>query len=263
MTRIQHVLLAAAAFFFAPWPHPALAADKPMRLASLVWAPYVGPQLPDGGLTASAAKTIAAEAGYQASIDYLPWSRAMQAGSDDPEYAGYFPAFYLPERENSCYFSSPLGTSTNGFAYLKSRPLQWKVLTDLKNIRIGTVQDYANDSYFDALVRQGDLHTDVAPSDISNIRKLLAGRVQAIVIDKAVLRNLLITEASLQADKGKILFHEHELTNFSLHICFQRTARGKAMQQAFNTALAKVKLKQMESEYYESMAAGVKRPKGK
>ncbi|MES2069672.1 MAG: transporter substrate-binding domain-containing protein [Pseudomonadota bacterium] len=225
-----------------------------MRLASLEWSPYVGSHMPDGGLTAAAAKAVASAAGYQTRIDYLPWSRAMQAGSDDPGYAGYFPAYYLPEREKHCYFSSALGNSSNGFAYLKSRPLQWSTLTDLKDIKIGTVQDYANDRYFDALVRQGDLHTDVAPSDISNVRKLLAGRVQAIVIDKAVLRNLLINEASLQAGKEQIAFHERELTSFTLHICFQRNAKGRAMQLAFNGAMTKVKLKQLENDYYQSLA---------
>ncbi len=240
------------------WAVQCRADNKPMRLASLEWAPYVGSHMPDGGLTAAAAKTIASAAGYQAQIDYLPWSRAMQAGSDDPDYAGYFPAFYLPEREKHCHFSSAFGTSTNGFAYLKSKPLYWKELSDLKDIKIGTVQDYANGQYFDALVRQGDLHTDMAPSDISNVRKLLAGRVQAIVIDKEVLRNLLIKEASLQANKDKIAFHEHELSKFSLHICFQRNTKGKAMQQAFNSALVKVKLKQLENDYYQSMAATTK-----
>ncbi|GGC94611.1 substrate-binding periplasmic protein [Undibacterium terreum] len=255
MSKYLSILLAGVVALSLQWAGYSHAQDKTMRLASLEWGPYVSSHMPDGGLTASAAKAIASVAGYQLQIEHLPWSRAMQAGSDDPGYAGYFPAFYLPEREKQCYFSSPLGSSTNGFAHLKKTAFHWKELSDLKDIKIGTVQDYANDSYFDALVRQGDLHTDVAPTDISNIRKLLAGRVQAIVIDKAVLRSLLINEPSLQQEKEQILFDEHELTNFSLHICFQRNAKGKAMQQAFNTAVAKVKLKQMENDYYQSLAA--------
>ncbi|MFZ6673425.1 substrate-binding periplasmic protein [Undibacterium sp. Xuan67W] len=229
----------------------ATADDTVMRLASLEWSPYVGSQLRDDGLTASIVKVAARQIGIDTIISYAPWSRAVQFGGNDPAYAGYFPAFYTKERESSCYFSGILGHSVVGFAYLKKRPFDWLKLSDLQTYKIGIVQDYANGEEFDAMIKKGLLKTDTAPSDVSNLRKLLAQRIDVIVIDKNVLRQLLVTEPGLQANRDQIEFHPQELTNFSMHICFQHTDRGLAMRKSFNAALEKVDIKKFENTYFK------------
>lgn len=232
---------------------PVLAADRPLRLASLEWAPYVGARLPSEGLTAAIVKAVARQAGLTSQISYAPWSRAVQVGSQDPAYAGYFPAYYVLARKKTCHLSGVLGHSVTGFAYLKEQPLQWQTLADLGSTKIGIVQDYANGDEFDALRSEGRLNTDTAPSDVSNLRKLLAGRVAVAVIDQEVLRYLLANEPSLQAAQGRILFHPRVLTNSSLHICFQRSAQGRELQLAFDRALARVDIRQLENAYFRQL----------
>ncbi|MET3138864.1 polar amino acid transport system substrate-binding protein [Undibacterium sp. GrIS 1.2] len=238
---------------------PIFAADNSvMRLASLEWAPYVGSRLHQEGLTAGIVKVAARQIGMDAKISYSPWSRTVYAGLNDPNYAGYFPAFYLKEREKTCYFSGVLGHSVVGFAHLKERPFQWTKLNDLRGIKIGIVQDYANGEEFDAMVKQRVLDTDAAPSDVSNLRKLLAHRVDVIVIDKYVLHQLLASEPSLQADKNRIEYYPHELAKFSMHICFQRNERGLAIQKAFNLALNKIDTQKLEDSYFQQLDAAQK-----
>ncbi|MFZ6754808.1 substrate-binding periplasmic protein [Undibacterium sp. Dicai25W] len=239
---------------------PITAASAPvdrLRLASLDWSPYVSPSLPDEGFVAAIVKAAAQKSQSEVSIDYFPWSRTVQVGLNDADYAGYFPAFYLKEREKSCYFSNTLGNSTVGFASLKNKLFDWQTLQDLQFYYIGVVQDYANGEEFDALVKQRIIRTDTAPSDISNVRKLLAGRVDVIVIDKNVLRQLLITDNSLSKDKLNIVFHAKELTNFSMHICFQHTARGLRLQKIFNAGLNTLNIKQLENQYFLQLQPGV------
>ncbi|MCH8618305.1 transporter substrate-binding domain-containing protein [Undibacterium sp. TS12] len=231
-----------------------LAADKPvMNLASLEWSPYVGSHLPDEGLTSVIVKSAAIQAGIDTHISYTPWSRAVQLGLNDPGYAGYFPAFYLKEREKTCYFSAPLGNSIVGFAYLKDRHFDWKNYTDLKGLTIGVVQDYANGEEFDAEVRKEQLRLDVAPSDISNLRKLMAGRVDLAIVGKDVLRQLLITEPSLKPGRDSIVFHPREVTNFSMHICFQRNRQGLKYKQMLDPYLEKLNLRKIENLYFQQM----------
>ncbi|MFZ6871680.1 substrate-binding periplasmic protein [Undibacterium sp. Di27W] len=231
-----------------------LAADRPaMQLASLEWAPYVGSHLPDEGLTSVIVKAAALQAGMDTHISYTPWSRAVQLGQNDPSYAGYFPAFYLKEREKTCYFSAPLGNSIIGLAALKERHFDWKAYADLKGLTIGVVQDYANGEEFDAQVKKEQLKLDVAPSDISNLRKLIAGRVDLVVISKDVLRQLLITESSLKNSQESIIIHPKEVINFSLHICFQRNERGLKYQQLINPYLEKLNLRKIENLYFQQM----------
>ena len=234
----------------------ATAGNDLLRLSTLDWSPYVSPSLPDEGLVSAIVKAAAQKSQLETRIDYFPWSRTVQVGLNDTDFAGYFPAFYLKEREKDCYFSNTLGSSTVGFASLKDKRFDWETLHDLQFYYIGVVQDYANGEEFDALVKRHVLRTDSAPSDISNVRKLLAGRVDVIVIDKNVLRQLLITDSSLGKEKQNIVFHTKELTNFSMHICFQHTARGLRLQKIFNAGLNMLNLKQLENQYFLQLQTG-------
>jgi polar amino acid transport system substrate-binding protein len=178
-----------------------------MRLASLEWLPYVGAQLEHEGWSGYVADTAARHFGYRVEIDYFPWTRAMQTGSRDEHYAGYFPAYYTDERAKSCYFSAPIGNSTVGFAYLKSAPLQWSSLEDLALLKIGVVAGFSNGPAFDAMVKDGRMKADVSPNDMLNLRKLLAHRVDAVVIDKLVMRYLLATDPVLARESERFAFH--------------------------------------------------------
>lgn len=220
-----------------------------LRLASLEWAPYVGNKLDAEGVTSAIVAAAAVPAGMTVEIAYFPWSRTVQEGLHNPQFAGYFPAFYLKERERSCYFSKSLGNSVIGFAHLK--PFDWTRLDDLKKYRIGVVHGYANGEEFDRWVKMAWLQVDTAPSDISNLRKLLADRVDAIVIDHYVMKQLLQTaQQSLPATVSTLQFHPRPLTNFSMHICFQKTARGLALRDRFDAALQKIDVKALENHYF-------------
>lgn len=234
---------------------PVSAADVPntIRLASLEWLPYVGPNLEQGGLSGAVAAAAAKQFGYQIKIDYFPWNRAMQMGGKDASFAGYFPAYYTEERARECYFSAPMGSSTVGLAHLKSTPLQWNALPDLAGLTIGVVAGYSNGEAFDAMVKQGRLTVDMAQSDTQNLRKLLASRIRAAVIDKSVLRYLLSTEPSLVKDRAQVVFHQHALADLSLHVCFQRTPAGQKLQQAFDAALRRMDIRKIENGYFQQL----------
>lgn len=232
---------------------PALAAPPTLHLASLEWLPYTGHALPEGGMSAAVAKAVAARFGYAIKVEYLPWKRAMQEGGGDPDFAGYFPAYYTPERARQCHFSAPMGRSTIGFAVRADEPLHWRTLSDLAQNKLGVVLGYSNGEAFDALVAQGKLSIDLSVSDTINLKKLLAGRVRAVVIDKAVLRYLLSSDPSLSAQRERVAFDDHPLAELTLHVCFQRTALGHKMQQSFDAALLGTDIPKIENQYFEQL----------
>lgn len=224
-----------------------------LRLASLDWAPYVSAGMEGAGWSSYVADVAARRFGHEAVVEYFPWTRAMQLGLRDPQYAGYFPAYYTEERARQCHFSQPIGSSTVGLAYLKSAPLHWSALDDLARLRIGVVAGFSNGPEFDAWTRDGRLRPDASPSDRLNLRKLLAGRVDAVVIDQLVLRYLLAADASLAPDSQRIAFHAKPLAELALHVCFQRSARGRALQQSFDSALQGLSLRKLEAEYFQRL----------
>lgn len=231
-----------------------------MRLASLEWQPYVSNKLEQHGWSSYVASAAGSQVGYQAVIAYFPWTRAVQLGTKDPNYAGYFPAYFTEERAKSCHFSRPIGSSTVGFAYLKNAPLAWTSLQDLAALRVGVVAGFSNGPEFDAWARDGRIKPDASPSDVLNLRKLLAGRVDTVVIDKLVLRYLLATEPSVGRERLRIAFHEKPLAELTLHVCFQRSAEGLAMQQSFDQALSTMPLRQLESAYFRRLEAAALLP---
>jgi len=234
---------------------PAFADESPktMRLASLEWLPYVSTSLEQQGWSSFVADAAARAGGYQVKVDYFPWTRAVQLGLRDVRYAGYFPAYFTEERARSCHFSLPIGSSTVGLAYLKTAPVNWNSVQDLISLKVGVVAGFSNGPAFDALVREGKLVPDASPNDMLNLRKLLAHRVDTVVIDKLVLRYLLSTEPSILRAREQIAFHDKPLAELPLHVCFQHSAEGKAMQQAFNAALQAMPLRKLESEYFQRL----------
>lgn len=224
-----------------------------MRLASLSWLPYVGTSLEQAGWSSYVATTAARQFGFHTVVEYFPWTRALQLGTKDPRYAGYFPAYYTEERARSCHFSQPIGSSTIGLAYLKSTPINWTALQDLTKYRIGVVAGFSNGPEFDAWVREDRLQVDASPSDMLNLRKLAAGRVDAVVIDKLVLRFLVATEVSVAGEGERIAFHDKALAELPLHVCFQRTAKGLALQKNFDAALTSMPLRKLEAEYFQRL----------
>lgn len=249
MTMMRGLIMALA---FAAAP-AAAEAPKVMRLASLEWLPYVGAMLDREGWSGHVASMAAKPGGYQVRINYFPWTRAVQLGMRDAQYAGYFPAYYTEERARQCHFSVPIGSSNVGLAYLKGTPLAWNTLQDLAPLKIAVVAGFSNGPAFDTLVREGKLNIDSSPNDMLNLRKLLANRVDAVVIDKLVMRYLLLSEPGLARERDRIAFHDKPLAELPLHVCFQRTPQGREMQQAFNRTLRDMPLKKIESEYFQQL----------
>lgn len=98
MNRSIPISLLLAALLASPLALNAAETSKTVRLASLHWSPYVGPELDRNGWIAVVAENAARQAGYQLAIDYFPWTRAIRIGQKDARYAGYFPAYYTEER---------------------------------------------------------------------------------------------------------------------------------------------------------------------
>ena len=254
--RLPTLLLYLALALCAGLPTAAARApdsDSVLHLASLEWLPYVGRGLAGDGLAGTIAAAAAKQFSYSIRIDYFPWKRAMQMGGQDPTYAGYFPAYYTPERARNCYFSAPMGNSTIGLAHLKSEPLTWEHVSDLGGMLIGVVAGYSNGKEFDALARQGKLQLDPSPSDAITLRKLLAGRVRAVVIDESVLRYLLLTDAALIPDRARIAFHPNVLARLTLHVCFQRTPSGLRFQKTFDEALSHMDIAKIENTFFQEL----------
>lgn len=226
-----------------------------LQLASLEWMPFTGASLPGDGLSSTVIAEVEKRLGNSIKVRYFEWKEAVAKVEADSGYAGYFPAYYTAERaQTKCYLSQPIGKSETGIGYLKDAPVPWKATSDLAAFKIGVVEGYANSAEFDAAVKQGKQQVDAVSSDTNNVRKLVGKKIPAIVIDKLVLRYLTMRSAA----KDSVMFSDHLLTENTLHVCFRRTAAGKALQEAFDAELKKVDVARLEAAYLKRLEAGAK-----
>lgn len=182
-------LLALAALLFSFQ----VLATETWKVASLDWKPYTGESLPEGGMGIVILREALKAEGINLVVEFYPWSRAIQKARD-PAYAGLYPAW--DEEILSGFIKSPaLFKSPVGFVEPRGRPLVWSKLEDLKGKTIGVVQNYGNTHEFMALVNSGVIKTEAVVSDVFNVRKVAAGRIDGAFIDLNNLNYLLKNDA--------------------------------------------------------------------
>ncbi|EQC46737.1 ABC transporter, substrate-binding protein, family 3 [Bacteriovorax sp. BSW11_IV] len=158
------------------------------NFVTLEWPPYVGKDLYDNGLAATALKKALRKSRTGFSIHYRPWVRALKEAGEG-EYHGIFPAYYSGERSKDFYFSDPIMKGPVGFYKKKSTNLYYDGnIKSLQQYKIGLVRGYVNSILVDKTL---DLKKDFASSDEENLKKLCANRVELIVIDFLVAKYLI------------------------------------------------------------------------
>ncbi len=244
--RVKQLVLVGALGVFSTlgW------AQEKVKLTSLDWPPYTSAELPDQGATVAVAKAAFAAVGYELTVEFFPWKRAVNLAKDDPGYDGYFPEYYAEELKQDFLLSEPMGSGPLGFAELSASPIQWTVLPDLAKYKIGVVSGYVNTAEFDDMSAKGTLKTSAASDDVKNLQKLLGGRINAAVVDKNVLAHLMNTVPELAEAKGKIQFNGTMLEDKQLYVCFKKGPRGEKLAKALNEGISKIDVNGIMAKYF-------------
>lgn len=241
---MKHLYAASLACLLTTLPAIRTVAEEPLpeiRMASLEWPPYTGSRLADSGSNAKHVIEAFRRAGYTLKIDFLPWSRAVAKARDPASgYAGYFPEYYSSLVERDFIFSDITGSGPLGLARQKSAHIEWKTLWDLRPYRLGVVQDYVNTAELDGMISRRELMADTAVSDTINLRKLGAGRLDLVVIDKNVFAFLMQTEPTLAPYRDSLVFDGHRLEEKGLYIAWRREGADMTLIKALNRVLGKM-----------------------
>lgn len=130
--------------------------------------------------------------------------------------------------------------------HLKEKDISWHSLDDLRKFSIGTVRGYVNEKEFDSMVHNKKIHAEEAVDDITNLRKLLAKRIDMAVIDPEVMDYLIEHDDNLKKQKSYFSFDTQLLDRKDLFICFKK---GSKYRSIFNKGLQKIDVDQIIKEY--------------
>jgi polar amino acid transport system substrate-binding protein len=210
-------------------------ARERVLLVSTDYPPYFSENLPEQGTVAAIARAAFDAAGYDVAIEFRPWARLIaetQAGQYDAIVAVWFKA----DRLSYLAYSDPLVDTKLGFYGRRDRPIDVTALAKLKPFTIGTVRGYANPPSFDA----AQLNTEDAVDDITNLRKLAAGRLDLIVIDRSLADYLVRKE--LPGVASVVEWRNPAIEVMPLYLGVARKRAGYAqVLSAFNRGLADIR----------------------
>lgn len=214
------------------------AAAEELNLASTEWRPYAGEELLNHGFTSEIIEKALAKVGYSVRFVFLPWKRAMEEtvqGRRDALYSAY----YSKERDINYAISESYAESRIVLCARKDSPIGYQNLRDLIPYKIGVVKGYVNSEEFD---NADYLNKDYAVSDLINLKKLLARRIDLVVIDRFVAIYLLKNHSSIEGDLGSVRFLDPPLGTKTIHVMFSKAKPNFTRRVSdFNRGLTMIK----------------------
>lgn len=238
---------------------PGFAEGKKVIFASSYWPPYTGELLSHDGATSAVIRQAFKAVGYEVEIRFYPWNRTLQEVENNPDIQGYFPEY--SGREAQYLYSDAIGKSPVGFAKRSRSDTSWHSYSDLQGYLIGVVSGYVNTERFDELVAAKKIRTEPAVSDLLNLRKLLAQRVDIAVVDMNTFNYLVSADALLYAEKDELRMDHRLLGVNSLHACFNKTIEGRRLQLLLNEGLRLINAREVERVRMERIIDKVRKTK--
>jgi len=210
-------------------------AENKIILSTLDWEPYIGQSLEKQGYVAEIIRESFKRSGYEVEMKFTPWARTVnlaKAGHVD----GYFPEYYADEVKSYAMFSDPFQGGPMGFFKQKNKKISYQTLMDVKPYKIGVVRDYVNTKEFD----EADYLTkEVVNDDITNLKKLIGGRIDLMIADKFV--GLYLMEKNSLEGRDTIEFMTPPLELKDLYLCIsKKTADADKKLAAFNKGLKEI-----------------------
>ncbi|WLQ16207.1 transporter substrate-binding domain-containing protein [Hahella aquimaris] len=158
-----------------------------------------GDEEKQGGYLVEITREAFQRVGYETEFLFVPWSRALKR-SIAGEYDVLLAAYYTKERAEKLAYSNPIGVAQVMLLKRKDSVISYQTIEDLKPYRIGHISNSKVSPEFDRAEAEY-LDMEYAFDAETNIRKLLAGRLDLVVEKKQRIIQLLDTDFASEAHK--------------------------------------------------------------
>jgi len=173
-------------------------APRKIKITTLDWPPYIGKDLCKQGWVQQLTIAMLASQGYEIVCTFYPWARAVatvESGDTDILYPEYFIETEAPSdvykgtrRLDHLAISKKIPGGPIAFIKRKDEKDNYNGnLFNLQGTAIGVVRGYQNTPEFDTLMDLNFFNTYEVTNDLINIKMLIAGRVDLIIGDPAVI----------------------------------------------------------------------------
>ncbi|OMH39313.1 hypothetical protein BGP75_04020 [Motiliproteus sp. MSK22-1] len=201
------------------------------------WEPFYASTLEAGGVVTDIVASAFEREGYQTTIEWYPWLRAMKLvenGGADMVMGAY----YSEERSRLYHFSDPFFNIDIGLIALKETGIsQYEDLKALTPYKIGVNRGWAYTEEFDSA---NFLNKEYAMNQILVTRMLFARRVDMIAASLAVFQHE--TNRLRYHNSSEVVVLSPLLDSKPLHLMFSRKNPDHLkLANDFNRGLAKIR----------------------
>lgn len=159
---------------------------RKLLLAATEYPPYYSESLERGGPVAELTVTALRNAGYDVEVRFMPWARALRQG-EQGQVDGLIGVWRSAERERTFFYSEPV--VSNRIVLCRrgtAGPDRFTTWDAIRPYTVGVVRGYADP---EGLAAAG-VSTEAVTDDLQNLRKLVAGHIDLVLIDSRVQQYL-------------------------------------------------------------------------
>jgi polar amino acid transport system substrate-binding protein len=212
-------------------------AEETVKLAIGDWEPYTSSTNPKGKLLEVVVTEAFKLEGVVVKYEYFPWKRSI-TNVENGDFDGTFPWNKTPERVSSFHIpQQSLLKDDAVYFHLKSKAFDWKTIDDLKNYSVGVTVGYKEEKIY----KDKGIKADAVPSEDTNFKKMLAGRIDVYQTSKVVGYSMI--NKMFTPDEAKLFTnHATPVEQAEYFILFsKKTPNGKALADKFDSGLKKLK----------------------
>jgi polar amino acid transport system substrate-binding protein len=185
----------------------------------------------EGGFLLEITREAFKRVGYTVKVDFQPWPRALAAVMDGTSEA-LLGAQRTDERAAKMEYTNPIGHSDMVFFALKKNNIAFNGFDSLKKYSIGVTKGNNVTPEFEA----AGMKKDDSPDQLTNLKKLLAERVQLIIEKRAVVLDAVHTK--FPESEGAVVALDPPIKTMHFHNAFSKKSPShELLASEFNKGL--------------------------
>lgn len=252
MSRFRVLLLICLLALARP-----LFAEGHIRIAIGEWPPLISASQPGNGVIPTLISEAFATQGITVEYGFFPWKRAFEEVRQ-----GRWQASAVwgrsPEREACCLFSERVYSDEVVLFYNRAHPVHWDGtpadMERLRGLTIGLPLGSAKTPLLEEAEQRGLLKYEVGGDETGNLRKLAAGRIDAVDMVKGTGQWLI--SQRLEADEAARLATTEPLQRWDYHLLFaSQPADNRRYLEAFDKGLATLRANGREAQLWKRFLA--------
>lgn len=216
---------------------------EPLDIVISSYPPFSYQHAPNSSESFITKKIIDAFAAVDIEVNFhfVDWSKNIESAQNGEYDASAF-WFCDQQRQQQFICSEPLSFEKTVLMHRKGERLNnWHSLLDLSDYRIGAIRSFTYTREFWSLSERSTLDIRFADSDQENIKRLLNGDVDVILISE-IVASYLLEQAFNQSQRERLAMHYRPFIRSTTHLLFPKSnANSKALVALFNQGLQTIK----------------------